>query len=180
MTRDVVGLLDELQVERCHLVGYSMGAFVTVSVLASDPRPASGVLCGVGENVLRPADRSSHEAIADALEAPDPRAITNRHAKGFRDFADLTGADREALAAMSRSRRDERYEVPDLKAIKTPVLVVVGDRDDLAGSPQGLADRLPDGRAEVVGGTHLNAVNNPAFHRAVVGFLREQEGRAHG
>ena len=52
-----------------------------------------------------------------------------------------------------------------------PTMVIVGDRDDLAGSPQVLADRIPGAIARTVKGTHLGAVADPAFPAAIVEFV---------
>ena len=61
--------------------------------------------------------------------------------------------------------------------IRVPVLVIAGDEDELVGSPQGLADRIPGARALTVSGNHLSAVTDPAFAGAVVAFLAEQDAR---
>ena len=55
------------------------------------------------------------EAIAEALEVDDPAMAKGAAARAFRAFADSTGADRLALAAIQRSRR---APLPDLRAVK--------------------------------------------------------------
>ena len=52
-------------------------------------------------------------------------------------------------------------------------MVIVGDRDDLAGSAEGLADRIPGAIRACVKGTHLGAVLDPAFAAEVVGFVTD-------
>ena len=37
MARDVIRLLDHLQISRAHMVGYSMGGFIVMNLLAAHP-----------------------------------------------------------------------------------------------------------------------------------------------
>lgn len=176
MIRDVRVLLDELGAQRVAVVGYSMGSMHTMRLLtAGEPRVAVAVLGGVGGASVQM--RGSGEAIAEAMETDDPSTISNPVAKSFREFADLTRADRRALAALQR-REMEPYG--DLGAITIPVLVLDGDNDPLIGDPQALADQLGSAKAEVVGGSHLNVVNNQAFQAALVAFLDEHRGAFDG
>lgn len=168
MVRDAQALLDHLSLDRCLCAGYSMGARTTLGLLLRDERPRAAVLGGVGSNMLEAREWGG--AIADAMVAPDPNAIGNRFAKSFRDFADLTRADREALAAIMRNPRPP---FSNLDRVAIPVLVLCGDNDPLAGDPKDLAGAMQNARAAVVGGTHLNVVNNVEFHRELVAFLDE-------
>ena len=97
------------------------------------------------------------------------RRITDASARGFRAFADSTGADRYALAAIQRAATP--IAKTRLDAINVPTMVIAGDRDDLAGSPQELADRIPGAIARVIKGTHLGAVADPAFPASIVEFV---------
>jgi pimeloyl-ACP methyl ester carboxylesterase len=170
MVRDVVALLDHLGLDACRLVGYSMGAWIAFRVTVDDRRVRAAVLGGVGAAMLGP--RRPGDVMAEALEADDKTTVTDPFARSFRDFADITGADRLALAAFQRATAaDPRPQ--DFDAVRVPVLVITGDNDPLAGSPAEVAERFARARSEVVGGTHLNVVNNAAFHQAVIGFLKE-------
>ena len=173
MARDVSALLDHLGLDRVDLVGYSMGALTSLAAAALEPRVRSAVLGGIGGNVTRkgaggPLDRP---AVAAALEADDPKTITDPSGRAFRSFADATGADRRALAAVQRS---PKKSFGGLAAVDVPALVIVGDRDDLAGPADELAAALPEAKALTVSGDHLNAVLDPRFAEAVVAFLDER------
>jgi pimeloyl-ACP methyl ester carboxylesterase len=89
-------------------------------------------------------------------------------AAAFRRFADSTGADRFALAANQRSRQGE---TTDVGAISVPTLVLVGDSDQLAGSSEALAARIPGATFRVLRGNHLTAVRDPHFSEAIVAFV---------
>jgi pimeloyl-ACP methyl ester carboxylesterase len=170
MVRDAQVVLDQLGVEQVDVVGYSMGAMVAARLVPVEPRTRALVLGGVGATVTPPRTGGSRtETVAAALLADDPTSIENGAARGFRAFADFTGADRKALAALSRSsalRFDVRFE-----AITVPTLVLVGAGDTLISSPSELAGKLPSARMVTVTGDHLGAPYDPRFAQAIVDFL---------
>jgi pimeloyl-ACP methyl ester carboxylesterase len=173
MVRDAQAVLDELGIEQVDVVGYSMGSMVAARLVPDEPRTRVLVLGGVGATVTPPrAGGRAPEAIAAALLADDPASIDNVAGKAFREFADYTGADRHALAALSRSDA-LRYSVR-FDAITVPTLVVAGADDKLIRSPSELAGRLPSARSVTVSGDHLGAPYDPAFARAIVEFLEEE------
>lgn len=167
MVRDVQALFDHLGLESADVVGYSMGSMTTSRLVTAEPRVRSIVLGGVGIGITK--GLSGRAVLADALETDDPKSITDPTAKGFRAFADSTGADRLALAAIQRAQRP--HTTPDLGSISVPALVLTGDGDTLVGSPQELADAIPGGQVKVISGDHLGAVADPAFPQSIVDFL---------
>jgi pimeloyl-ACP methyl ester carboxylesterase len=172
MARDAQAVLDQLGVEQVDVVGYSMGSMVAARLVPEEPRTRALVLGGVGATVMPPRSGGrAPETIAAALLADDPASIESVAGKAFREFADFTGADRRALAALSRSDA-LRYSVR-FDAITVPTLVVAGADDRLIRSPSELADRLPSARSMTVAGDHLGAPYDPAFSRALVEFLEE-------
>jgi pimeloyl-ACP methyl ester carboxylesterase len=169
MVRDAQALMDHLGVEAVDVVGYSMGSLVSSRLVPMEPRARSLILGGVGGRVgtqRRPPD--SKFAIAEALEAEDPSTVADASARAFRQFADVTGADRLALAAIQRAPEGEKAE---LGRIAVPTLVLTGDQDTLVGPPDALAALIPGARARVISGDHLSAVNDPEFARSIVDFI---------
>ena len=171
MVRDARALLDHEDLRAVDVVGYSMGSLVSARLVLTEPRARSLVLGGIGAGLASPR-RLERAGIADALLADDPSSISNPVAKAFRTFADRTGADRRALAAIQRAPRPAGST--PVEAIAVPTLVIAGDRDVLVGSPNALADRIPGALARVVSGDHLTAVFDPAFRAAIVEFLAAQ------
>lgn len=167
MVRDARAFLDHLDIDRCALLGYSMGAMVAMQLIPTEPRVVAAVLGGVGGATLQRRAAGGTNMIAEAMREPDKRSVTGP-GRSFRDFADLVRADREAVAAASEGLRGA-FE-PD--RIEVPTLVICGDNDPLAGDPADLAARMPRATSSVVGGSHLNVVNNTQFHSEVVSFLR--------
>ena len=175
MARDAQAVLDHLGVQQVDVVGYSMGAMVAARLVPDEPRTGALVLDGVGATVAAPRTGGrAPEAIAAALLADEPASIENVAGKAFREFADATGADRYALAALSRSSA-LRFEVR-FDAITVPTLVVTGADDTLIRSPGELVDRLPSAWSVTVAGDHLGAPYDPAFARAIVDFLDQAHG----
>jgi pimeloyl-ACP methyl ester carboxylesterase len=170
MVRDVHALLDELAIESVDVVGYSMGAFVSLSLATTESRLRALVLGGAGKGQISSRNDGRMEEIAEALEAPDKSSILSPTALAFRNFAEATGADLAALAAIQRGR-PQRLDPAILAQITAPTLVVNGDRDTLVGPPESLAEAIPGARFESVPGDHLSAVVQPEFRQAIVSFL---------
>jgi len=171
MVHDAIAVLDHLAVEEVDVVGYSMGAMIAARLVPIEPRTRSLVLAGLGGNATPPRRRGAESVLADALTTDDPRSIRSPMAKGFRRFAEATGADRLALAAIERS--NALHSPVRFEAITVPTLVLAGERDELIQPPQELAARLPNARLEIVPGDHLGAPLRPEFARALVRFLVE-------
>jgi pimeloyl-ACP methyl ester carboxylesterase len=171
MVRDARGLLDHLGVEAVDVVGYSMGSFVASRLVPDEPRTRRLVLGGVGKALLSGRPMQHREAIADALLADDPATVPDPTARGFRAFAEATGADRLALGACMRA--DPWSKPVAWDRITVPTLVLVGDRDTLVGPPEPITEVIAGARIVVVSGDHLSAVGDPAFTRTIVEFLTE-------
>jgi pimeloyl-ACP methyl ester carboxylesterase len=169
MIRDARVILDELEVTGVDVVGYSMGALVAARLATVDPRVRRLVIGGAGGNLRRDSTDSGDGGLAAALLVDDPDRITHPVGRAFRAFADRSGADRHALAAIERST--SLGSDVDLDAITVPTLVIVGEADRFVGSPDELAVRIAGARSRVVPGDHVSAVWDPAFARALVEFL---------
>jgi pimeloyl-ACP methyl ester carboxylesterase len=171
MARDARGLLDHLGVQAVDVIGYSMGALVSTRLVPDEPGTRSCVLGGIGGRVKgrRGFSDERRARIADALTTEDPSTITDPSARAFRAFADQTGADRLALAAIQRAATPEART--RLDAFTVPTMVIVGDDDAIAGSAEGLAERIPGAVAKTIKGTHLGAVMDPAFATSIVDFV---------
>lgn len=178
MGDDVIALMDHLGIAKSDLMGYSMGGFISASLLAGHPeRFRSAILSGVGGGVLNREGlgRERSESIARALESSDGGRSEDASARGFRAFAEQSGNDLGALAALQRSNRHQ-FDSSRLRDLRMPVMVLVGEKDDLAATADALANAIPGARLVKVPGDHLTAVGTPEFRAAVVSFLREASG----
>lgn len=173
MARDLVELFDSLDLTEVDLVGYSMGAIVSLLTAVHDNRIRRLVVGGVGAGVVdlggvdtRVIDQ---RALADALRADDPATVTDPAARRFRLFADASDNDRLALAAQAEAVNTEPIAFEQISV--QIAVVIAGVDDDLANRPEVLAKRLSATLIRVPG-DHLGAVRNPEFRTALLDALR--------
>ena len=171
MAADVVRLMDHLDVARADLMGYSLGAHLATSAALDHPQRFTNlILGGAGDRWLTGAALSGGKmTLAEAMRLDDPASISDPILRGFRQFAELEGADRLALAACSEGAGPMRGRLSDLAL---PTVVVAGALDEIAGSPQALAAAIPGARAvSVPGCDHFSAIPHALFKAAVFDFL---------
>ncbi len=175
MAEDVIAVMNAASLESAHLVGYSMGGFIGIRVMAQfETRVRTLSLGGVGGHYIsgpRIASEASRLALAAALLTDDKAGITDPRARMFRDFADQPGKDRIALAACMRGM-SPGLPVETLSQLQQPVLVVCGQRDDISGPPEPLAAAFAHGFSVAIPGRdHMSAVGDRKTRQAVLDFL---------
>jgi pimeloyl-ACP methyl ester carboxylesterase len=164
---DVVRLLDHLAVDSAAYLGYSMGSRIGLEVVISHPkRVRRAVFGGLGS-----AGAISHAAeIAHAFlsrePTDDPTAQTFYRFAAARPINDL-----KALAACIKGMNPEASPAR-LAGISTPILVVVGDHDDIARDAPELIELIPTARLVTIAGRdHMTAVTAREFKQAALDFL---------
>lgn len=170
MAEDALALLDHLNIQRCAVIGYSMGARIAAFLAFDHPeRVAVAVFGGMGMNLIN--GLTDGNDIIAGLRAPDLSDLTHPTARQFRIFADHTGSDREALAACMETSRQPMARA-DVRRIDVPVLVAVGEADEMVGGPEALADLLPHGEALVIPKRdHMRATGDKVFKAGVLAFF---------
>jgi pimeloyl-ACP methyl ester carboxylesterase len=150
-----------------------MGARITSFLALKHPaRVRSAILGGLGIKLVEGVGLP--QEIAVALEAPSLEDVADPMGRMFRAFADQTKSDRLALAACIRGSR-EVLTREQVGQIRTPMLIAVGEKDDIAGSPQALAALIPGARAITIPGRdHMLAVGDKVFKTAVLEFLDQR------
>lgn len=187
MVEDVIRLMDHLKIRKAHVVGYSMGAFITLKLLTTHPdRLLSATLGGAGRPI--PADMRFLEDLANSLEqgkgfgplirrlTPANQPIpTDQEIRGVNQFLSLIN-DRKALAAVVRGGLKNLADIEDevLMRNRVPVLAIVGGLDPLKSGVDSLEIRLPYLTTIVVNsGDHVDTPSRPEFLRVLHAFLAE-------
>jgi pimeloyl-ACP methyl ester carboxylesterase len=175
MADDVTLVMEACGLPDALVLGYSMGGFIGLRLLAAHPeRVVKLAIAGVGETYLqdRITSPQARAALAGALLTSDKEGITDPRARMFRAFADQPGKDRLALAACMRAM-SPHLPLETLSRLRKPVLVVNGSEDETAGSPAPLAAVIADGRAVTIQGRdHMSAVGDKHTREAVIAFFR--------
>ncbi|MBO0708256.1 MAG: alpha/beta fold hydrolase [Candidatus Dormibacteraeota bacterium] len=171
MAGDALRLLDHLGLERVDLLGYSMGARIGLLLCHDEPeRVGRAVIAGIGLRQGTSANPAKAQLIARRMRGDttveDPEAVM------FYNFASARPSnDLEALACCILG--DHAALRPEqLASVRTPIDVIAGDQDLIAGDAPELAARLPHARYDPIPGrTHNNAVPARDFKAAAVPFL---------
>jgi pimeloyl-ACP methyl ester carboxylesterase len=192
MAEDVVRLLDHLGIEKAHVVGYSLGAVITLKLVTMHPeRFLSATIGGAGWRP--PGQDSGVSGLAESLEsgngiAPLMIALTPagqptpspEQIKMANQMVMATN-DPLALAAVIRSLDGLSVSEDAARKIAVPMLAVVGEVDPLRAGVDLLDEMLPEEEVEVVvlpGKDHGTAIADPALAQSVRDFVIKQCGCA--
>jgi pimeloyl-ACP methyl ester carboxylesterase len=167
LAEDGLALIAHLGLTDYDLGGYSLGARTSVRMVARGARPGKLVIGGMGLSGLHSTGRRSDHfrSILTGL---------GTHVRGSPEwmaeaFLKTTKGDPQALLPLL----DSFVDTPEagIARIAMPTLVVSGEEDDDNGSPQALADLLPNGEYRAVPGGHMSAVIKPELGQAIADFL---------
>jgi pimeloyl-ACP methyl ester carboxylesterase len=173
MAEDVRALIAHLGLGRADVMGYSMGARITAFLALAHPQTVrSAVLGGLGIRLVEGVGLP--DTIAEALEAASIAEVTDPTAYLFRAFAEQTKSDLAALAACLRGSR-QTLSAAEAGRIAVPVLVAVGTKDVIAGSPEKLAALVQGAKAVAIPDRdHMLAVGDKVYKAAVIEFLQSR------
>ena len=152
---DVVAVMDALTIDKAHVVGHSMGAYTALHVGIRYPQRCLSVTaagCGWG-STPDPAKREAMKALAadtgrmfadegivpasaKYADAPMRQPFKNKDPRGWAEFARMLAehsAEGHAHTMLNlQLKRPTLWEMEgELKQFSVPLLVIVGDEDDL-------------------------------------------------
>jgi pimeloyl-ACP methyl ester carboxylesterase len=183
MGEDAIRLLDHLGIRKAHLVGYSMGGFITLKLLALHPeRFLTATTGGAGSSEQITSDFL--EELAESLEAgkgispliklltppgrPEPTAAQLRSINQMFNWFN----DAKALAAAVRGMKGLTLSAKDLVSSKVPTLALVGDCDPFKKGVDELKAQVPDLQVVVIrDANHMDAFLKPEFTQSLKEFL---------
>lgn len=192
MVGDLTRLLDHLRISKAHVVGYSMGAFLTCKMLTVAPdRMISATLGGAGWprendprlNLMTDLAQSLESGngivpLLRALAPPERPQPTDDQLQSISRLALLVN-DPLALAAVARSNRQLLVNRSSLEKNKVPVLGLVGQLDPLKDSVDALVGVLPELEVAVIpGADHDTAFTHAQFKSELVEFLAKHRQAA--
>ncbi|HWD01468.1 MAG TPA: alpha/beta fold hydrolase [Amycolatopsis sp.] len=186
--RDVVALLDRLELDRVVLGGCSMGGYLTLAVLRLAPERVAGLVLidtkatadspEAAENRLKVAERAEAEGITGWLaEANLPNVLgpgaapeVVERVRGYIDEQPPAG-----VAWAARAMRTRPDSLAALREADVPGLVIVGEQDTLTPPSDAsvTAGALADSTLVVLPGAgHLTPLEDPAgVVEAILGWL---------
>lgn len=173
MAEDAYRLIKHLDLGRCHVMGYSMGARISAFLALRWPdQVRSVVFGGLGINMIHGVGGA--DEIIEALLAGSVADITSSTGRAFRKFAEQTGSDRRALAACMGASR-QKISSEEIATLKVPALVAVGTEDHIGGSASELAALIPGAEAlDIPKRDHMVAVGDKMYKAAVLDFFARQ------
>lgn len=185
MGRDLIRLMDHLNIRRAHIAGYSMGAHIVAQLAVMQPDRfvtltlggAAGRLGWTVEDQRR-VDEESAEMDQGLLRSqflrlwpkdrPPPTEAEIRADSERR----LAGQDPRALAAVRRSNPDQVITLQALSAIPMPTLGIVGTADPYLRDFERLKAAMPTlDLVTIPGASHGSAPAAPEFRAAMLRFL---------
>ena len=190
MAEDAVRLLDHLKIQKAHIVGYSMGAVITVKLLATHPDRFLTATVGGHGGLKEGADTSFYDKLADSLDQgkglglmitrltpPGQPPPTEEQIK-FINATLLASNDPKALAAVARGFKEFMVPWNKLEANQVPTLALVGEQDPLKKGVDELKGKMANLTITVIkDADHGTAFSRPEFIKALQEFLAEHHGK---
>jgi pimeloyl-ACP methyl ester carboxylesterase len=201
--KDIMAVLDGLDIACAHIVGLSMGGFATLHFGLTHPdRALSLLVAGAGYGAEKQHEayfRGVSEQVAKNFEERGARDFAtiyalgasrvqfqNKDPRGWAEFAEQLAQHSSQGAALTmrgvQMRRPSLYDLePELARMTLPTLVMVGDEDDHCLQPGLYLKRtIPACGLAVLpkAGHTLNLEEPDAFNRLLAEFIAQVEAGA--
>ncbi len=171
LVRDVLALVDGLELEEYDLVGFSMGARAATAAVIAGLRPRRLVLAGMGLESLD----NWHARAAFFIDAIDRFDDVKQGDPAFFAVQFMKTMKIDRVAARLLLQSGGEIVRADLAAVTMPTLMLCGVDDHDNGSPQALLEALSqvgaDARLQLIPGNHMSCVTRPDMGAAIAGFL---------
>ena len=154
MADDLIGLLDALNIERLHVAGYSLGGYLGLMLAMRQPRRITSLLMHgtkfywTADSAAKMVQQLNPDVMAEKVPTYADQLVKDH---GGRQWRTLVRQAAELTVSLVEGGIAERL----LKNMPVPVLVSVGDRDELVLLPEAfrLSRALPNGQLLVLPNT---------------------------
>jgi pimeloyl-ACP methyl ester carboxylesterase len=184
---DAIRVLDQLGIDRAHVIGYSRGGGIASHLRVRHPeRLRSLILGGFGDSGQGTGSRERLPAeVTDSLKegrlGPLVRWLTRDITPEELALVQQASATNDMHAVAAAFQGDALHPTltaADLDATTVPTLAVVGDLDPFREEVERMVTNVPGVEALIIpGASHIMAVGRPEFLTAVLGFLTRHGGR---
>lgn len=190
MARDVVGLLDALEISEAAVCGLSMGGYVSLALYRLFPaRVRALVLADTRavadskegrQNREQQAQKALLEGMAPIADAMLPKlvapvTVAKRPEVVARVREMILKTDRTGAAAAQRGMAQRTDHTDFLSHITVPTLIIVGKYDQLTpvAESEKMHELIAGSRLEIIEGAgHVSNIEQPeAFNRVLADFL---------
>jgi pimeloyl-ACP methyl ester carboxylesterase len=184
MVEDIAALMDQLGIQRAHLVGYSLGGFLSLKFAVMHPERVR-TLSVLGAGWVSPEEKDFQQALESIarrlragqmvgpLSAVQPEA-RNQPGLLHRAFVMLmTGYfnDPLALASVVEALPEIAVSREELGLLNAPICVIIGERDPLRERAENLCANMPCTFVLIPRVDHITAPFNKAFQDSLEAFL---------
>lgn len=158
--RDLLAFMDEMNVEKAHILGFSDGGNIAMQFALEHPERVERLILN-GAN-LNPG------GVKAAVQIP---IVLGYRIASF--FARRRTGARENAEMLGLMVKEPHVAPEELKGLTMPVLVIAGTKDMIKEKHSRLIyESLPNADLVFVEGDHFIAANHPeAFNRVVLDFL---------
>lgn len=186
--RDLVALMDHLDLKQAVICGLSMGGYIALAFALDHPERLRGlVLCntraGADDQKARDgreevAQRALKEGTAVIARAMAPKMVTADAPVELRRSIEVMMARQEpaTVAAWARGMALRADQRPRLGSIKAPTLIITSDKDEAVppADSEVMHQSIPGSTLVMIPGAgHMSNLEAPeAFDRALTTFLK--------
>ncbi|MGC8844477.1 MAG: alpha/beta fold hydrolase [Candidatus Hydrogenedens sp.] len=184
LVNDVCKIMDHLNIEKAHVVGYSLGGFIALKLVTCYPeRIYSVTIAGAGWEKSTPENLDRLEKIYTAMRNNNDCTplfeLVGMRKRGVERISVAIGNwyfrrtnDLDIIADLLESTPDLEVKEEDLKNCNVPILLIGGTADPMCKTIPELNDALPNSQVVWINkGTHLTTLFKKEFVKSIENFL---------
>lgn len=169
LASDVTAVMDSLDIQKAHLIGWSDGACTALVLASQTPGRVSGVFFFACN--MDPSGTKEFEM------TPVVQRCFNRHVKDYAQLSSTPGQFAEFSEAVGLMQSTQpNYSASDLAQIHVPVTIVHSEHDEFIKREHAeyLANSIPNAKlVHLHGVSHFAPIQRPElFNNAILAFLK--------